>query len=168
MGVALKLYVQLDPTHPAWLDPFGNQTAISWIICVVVCVVAFPRDDGEGGTVRLSLWNHPGDGIYGTYARCERIVRSAAQILKDEPYHYGLLMLAPALLLLAQVDLSHVRARYTSRQLHGCTQGCGGYAAQTFNNTLDIGRRRIQMSWLYKLAKYPGMYSANKHLSLAS
>ena len=49
---------------------------------------AFPRDDGEGGTVRLSLWNHPGDGIYGTYARCERIVRSAAQILKDEPYHY--------------------------------------------------------------------------------
>ena len=39
LGVALKLYVQLDPTHPAWLDPFGNQTAISWIASVVVCVV---------------------------------------------------------------------------------------------------------------------------------
>ncbi len=24
---------------------------------------AFGRADGEGGTVRLSLWNHPGDGI---------------------------------------------------------------------------------------------------------
>ena len=38
---------------------------------------AFGRADGEGGTVRLSLWNHPGDGIYGMFARCERIVRSA-------------------------------------------------------------------------------------------
>ena len=26
---------------------------------------SFGRDDGEGGRVRLSLWNHPGDGIYG-------------------------------------------------------------------------------------------------------
>jgi ectoine hydroxylase len=32
---------------------------------------AFGRADGEGGTVRLSLWNHPGDGIYGMFARCE-------------------------------------------------------------------------------------------------
>jgi hypothetical protein len=29
---------------------------------------SFGRADGEGGVVRLSLWNHPGDGIYGACA----------------------------------------------------------------------------------------------------
>lgn len=49
---------------------------------------SFGRDDGEGGTVRLSLWNHPGQGIYGAFARCHRLVSVAEQILRDEPYHY--------------------------------------------------------------------------------
>lgn len=49
---------------------------------------SFGRADGEGGTVSLSLWNHPGDGIYGMFARCERIVRSAEKILGGEVYHY--------------------------------------------------------------------------------
>jgi ectoine hydroxylase len=49
---------------------------------------SFGRADGEGGTVRLSLWNHPGDGIYGMFARCERMVRSAERVLGDEVYHY--------------------------------------------------------------------------------
>ena len=49
---------------------------------------SFGRADGEGGTVRLSLWNHPGDGIYGMFARCERIVRSAEKLLGGEVYHY--------------------------------------------------------------------------------
>ncbi len=49
---------------------------------------SFGRDDGEGGTVRLSLWNHPGEGIYGAFARCKRIVSIAEQLLEDEPYHY--------------------------------------------------------------------------------
>lgn len=49
---------------------------------------SFGRADGEGGTVRLSLWNHPGDGIYGMFARCARIVRSAERILGGEVYHY--------------------------------------------------------------------------------
>jgi hypothetical protein len=49
---------------------------------------AFARADGEGGQVRLSLWNHPGQGIYGTFARCERMVRSAEKILDGEVYHY--------------------------------------------------------------------------------
>lgn len=49
---------------------------------------SFGRADGEGGTVRLSLWNHPGDGIYGMFARCERIVRSTEKILGGEVYHY--------------------------------------------------------------------------------
>ena len=49
---------------------------------------SFGRGDGEGGTVRLSLWNHPGQGIYGAFARCERLATAAQQILRDEPYHY--------------------------------------------------------------------------------
>jgi hypothetical protein len=49
---------------------------------------AFGRADGEGGKVRLSLWNHPGDGIYGMFARCERMVRSAENLLGGEVYHY--------------------------------------------------------------------------------
>jgi hypothetical protein len=49
---------------------------------------SFGRADGEGGTVRLSLWNHPGDGLYGTFARCERVVRSAEKLLGGEVYHY--------------------------------------------------------------------------------
>src|SRR5438477_6457534 len=49
---------------------------------------SFGRADGEGGTVRLSLWNHPGDGIYGMFARCERVVHSAEKLLGSEVYHY--------------------------------------------------------------------------------
>src|SRR5437867_321477 len=49
---------------------------------------SFGRADGEGGIVRLSLWNHPGDGIYGMFARCESMVRSAEAILEGEVYHY--------------------------------------------------------------------------------
>jgi len=46
------------------------------------------RDDGEGGSVRLSLWNHPGNGIYGMVARCSRIVDSMEKLLAGEVYHY--------------------------------------------------------------------------------
>src|ERR1035438_3611851 len=49
---------------------------------------SFSRGDGEGGQVRLSLWNHPGDTIYGMFARCESIVNSAAKLLGGEVYHY--------------------------------------------------------------------------------
>jgi len=49
---------------------------------------AFGRADGAGGSVRLSLWNHPGDDIYGMFARSRRVVDSVAQLLEDEPYHY--------------------------------------------------------------------------------
>ena len=46
------------------------------------------RDDGTGASVRLSLWNHPGDGIYGMFARCHRLVDSVEDLLGDEVYHY--------------------------------------------------------------------------------
>ncbi len=49
---------------------------------------AFDKDDGSGVNVRLSLWNHPGEGIYGMFARCHRIVDAVEQILADEAYHY--------------------------------------------------------------------------------
>ena len=49
---------------------------------------SFGKGDGEGGTVRLSLWNHPGDPLYGMFARCESIVNSAETILRGEVYHY--------------------------------------------------------------------------------
>jgi ectoine hydroxylase len=49
---------------------------------------AFGKDDGEGGTVRLALWNQPGDAIYGMFARCRRLADAAEQILEDEAYHY--------------------------------------------------------------------------------
>jgi hypothetical protein len=49
---------------------------------------SFGRSDGEGGTVRLSLWNHPTETIYGMIARCESIVGSAEKLLDGEVYHY--------------------------------------------------------------------------------
>jgi len=49
---------------------------------------SFSKDDGTGAKVRLSLWNHPGDGIYGMFARCHKLVDSVEQLLNDEVYHY--------------------------------------------------------------------------------
>jgi SSS family solute:Na+ symporter len=46
-GIAMKLYVQFDgairealpwlPQHPVWLEPYSNQGAINWAVCVAVC-----------------------------------------------------------------------------------------------------------------------------------
>lgn len=44
--------------------------------------------DSAGRRTNLSLWNHPGDDIYGMIARCERMVDSVEQLLEDEVYHY--------------------------------------------------------------------------------
>jgi ectoine hydroxylase-related dioxygenase (phytanoyl-CoA dioxygenase family) len=49
---------------------------------------AYGRADGEGGSVRLSLWNHPGDDLYGMFSRNPRIVERVEQLLGDEAYHY--------------------------------------------------------------------------------
>lgn len=49
---------------------------------------SFGKADGEGGRVRLSLWNHPGEGIYGMFARCETVVDSMEKLLEGEVYHY--------------------------------------------------------------------------------
>ena len=49
---------------------------------------AFSRGDGAGGQVRLSRWNHPGDSIYGMFARFEPVINTAETILGGEVYHY--------------------------------------------------------------------------------
>jgi ectoine hydroxylase len=49
---------------------------------------SYAKADGEGGTVRLSLWNHPTDTIYGMVARSESIVSCAEKLLGGEAYHY--------------------------------------------------------------------------------
>jgi len=49
---------------------------------------AFDREDGEGGRVRLSLWNHPGDDVYGALSRSARLVDRAEELVGGEVYHY--------------------------------------------------------------------------------
>ena len=49
---------------------------------------AVSRDDGKGQPVRLAAWNQPGNGMYGMFARCRRIVDAVEQLLEDEVYHY--------------------------------------------------------------------------------
>ncbi len=38
LGIAMKLYIQLVPNHPVWLEPYGNQAAVNWAFCMVLCV----------------------------------------------------------------------------------------------------------------------------------
>jgi len=49
---------------------------------------AFGRKDAEGRESRLSLWNHPGDDLFGMVSRGRRIVDAMEQLLGDEVYHY--------------------------------------------------------------------------------
>lgn len=44
--------------------------------------------DTKGRITHLSLWNHPGDDIYGAISRSRRIVDAMEQLLGDEVYHY--------------------------------------------------------------------------------
>ena len=49
---------------------------------------AYDLKDGEGGVAKLVLWNKAGEHLYGTVARCHRIVDAMEQLLGDEVYHY--------------------------------------------------------------------------------
>lgn len=44
--------------------------------------------DGEGGVAKLVLWNKAGEDVFGTVARCRRVVDAMEQLLGDEVYHY--------------------------------------------------------------------------------
>jgi hypothetical protein len=48
----------------------------------------FPVKDTAGRESKLSLWNHPGEDIYGMIARCHRVVEAMEQLLGGEVYHY--------------------------------------------------------------------------------
>jgi len=49
---------------------------------------AFDVKDKSGKNTRLSLWNHPGDDIWGAVCRGNRIVGGMEQLLGGEVYHY--------------------------------------------------------------------------------
>ncbi|MBU6400589.1 MAG: phytanoyl-CoA dioxygenase family protein [Verrucomicrobia bacterium] len=49
---------------------------------------AYDLKDGEGGVAKLVLWNQAGEDVYGTVARCPRVVEAMEQLLGDEVYHY--------------------------------------------------------------------------------
>jgi ectoine hydroxylase len=49
---------------------------------------AMDARDTSGRRTNLTLWNDPGDDIYGTIARCERVVNAMEQLLGGEVYHY--------------------------------------------------------------------------------
>ena len=49
---------------------------------------AFGLKDRSGLAVKLSLWNHPGDDIYGMFSRSRRVVDGCEQLLGGEVYHY--------------------------------------------------------------------------------
>jgi len=44
--------------------------------------------DAQGRSTSLSLWNHPGDDVYGMVARSHRVVDAMEQLLGGEVYHY--------------------------------------------------------------------------------
>ena len=47
-----------------------------------------PVKDAAGRQSRLSVWNHPGDDIYGMFSRGRRMVDAMEQLLGEEVYHY--------------------------------------------------------------------------------
>ena len=49
---------------------------------------AYDLGDGEGGKAQLVLWDKAGKDLWGSIARCERIVIAMEQLLDDEVYHY--------------------------------------------------------------------------------
>lgn len=49
---------------------------------------AYDVKDTSGKKSKLSLWNHPGDDIWGTTSRSRRIVEGMEQLLGGEVYHY--------------------------------------------------------------------------------
>ena len=48
----------------------------------------FNVSDRKGQTSQMTLWNHPGDDLWGMVSRSNRIVASIEQLLDGEVYHY--------------------------------------------------------------------------------
>jgi len=50
----------------------------------------FDVSDRKGQTSQMTLWNHPGDDLWGMVSRSNRIVDSIEKLLDGEVYHYHL------------------------------------------------------------------------------
>ena len=48
----------------------------------------FDVKDRKGQTSQMTLWNHPGDDLWGMVSRSNRIVDSMEKLLDGEVYHY--------------------------------------------------------------------------------
>ena len=48
----------------------------------------FDVSDRKGKNSQMTLWNHPGDDLWGMVSRSNRIVESMEKILDGEVYHY--------------------------------------------------------------------------------
>ncbi len=49
---------------------------------------AYGREDRQGNTIKLALWNHPGDDLYGIFSRSRRMVEGMEAFLGGEVYHW--------------------------------------------------------------------------------
>ena len=49
---------------------------------------AYAVKDGDGKSSKLSLWNHPGEDVWGMVSRSNRIAGSMEKLLGGEIYHY--------------------------------------------------------------------------------
>ena len=50
---------------------------------------AYFRSDANGSKTRMTVWNHPGDDVFGLFARSERIVDTMQSLIGEEVYHYN-------------------------------------------------------------------------------
>ena len=58
LGIAMKVYLQLAPNPPSWLEPYGMQAIINWLCCTTVCVavsLATPPPAPEQVTDKLTF-----------------------------------------------------------------------------------------------------------------
>lgn len=53
-----------------------------------LAATTYGRRDATGIPVKLRLWNHPSDDLYGLFSRSPRLVDRAEQLLGGEVYHY--------------------------------------------------------------------------------
>lgn len=79
-GIGMKVYVTIIPAasswHPAWLDPYSNQAAMNWVLCMVTCIaisLLTPRpaperitDDVTVNWSKLNLFDDLGNHWYSS------------------------------------------------------------------------------------------------------
>ncbi len=72
LGIAMKLYVGLFPSHPIWMEPYANQAALNWGFSWCARRSAWPRPVRQGASDRptrlqlekLELVQRPGRRWY--------------------------------------------------------------------------------------------------------